>query len=135
MGQRHNRRRTRPRSSQNYSIPPVSVKPSPESPLLNFLSIWNPTARQPDFVPIGNSSAACIPRRSSGLVSAPTWHHGYTAWQIRESSLQEFDGTQAEQCRLFGGEPGDDINLCYRMLEFFGGLDYIDPARQSTVGD
>lgn len=33
---------------------------------------------------------------------------------------------EAEQCRLFGGEPGDDVGLCYRMLEYFGGLDYID---------
>lgn len=33
---------------------------------------------------------------------------------------------EAEQCRLFGGEPGDDVSLCYRMLEYFGQLDYID---------
>ena len=32
---------------------------------------------------------------------------------------------EAEQCRLFGGDPGDDPGLCDRMLEYFGGLDYI----------
>lgn len=34
--------------------------------------------------------------------------------------------SETEQCRLFGGEPGDDVGLCYRMLEYFGGLDYIN---------
>lgn len=32
---------------------------------------------------------------------------------------------EAQQIQLFGGEPGDDVELCYRMLEFFGRLDYI----------
>jgi hypothetical protein len=41
-------------------------------------------------------------------------------WPEREFKLE------AEQCHLFGGEPGDDVSLCYRMLEYFGGLDYID---------
>ena len=45
------------------------------------------------------------------------------AWQTREPSQY---GLEKEQLRLFGGEPGDDVNLCYRMLEYFGGLDYID---------
>jgi hypothetical protein len=36
---------------------------------------------------------------------------------------------ETEQYRLFGGEPGDDVGLCYRMLEYFGGLDYIDPLQ------
>lgn len=49
------------------------------------------------------------------------------AWHIRESGPQREAGEfESEQCRLFGGEPGDDVTLCYRMLEYFGGLDYID---------
>ncbi|EAA65663.1 hypothetical protein AN0833.2 [Aspergillus nidulans FGSC A4] len=36
---------------------------------------------------------------------------------------------ETEQFRLFGGEPGDDVDLCYRMLEYFGGLDFIDPKK------
>ena len=32
---------------------------------------------------------------------------------------------EAQQIQLFGGEPGDDVELCYKMLEYFGGLDYI----------
>lgn len=57
------------------------------------------------------------------------------AWQIRDNVPQAKGGLEAEQCRLFGGEPGDDVSLCYRMLEYFGGLDYIDSTRNSTPGD
>lgn len=53
---------------------------------------------------------------------APTWHHGFVTWEARLRPLRP----ETEQCRLFGGEPGDDVDLCYRMLEYFGGLDYID---------
>ena len=98
MGQRHNRRRTRLRS-RNRSIVPVE----PSTPPLCFC----------DPIP---------------TYPAPTWHHGYAAWGERERRLQveEADKLETEQCRLFGGVPGDDVNLCYRMLEYFGGLDYID---------
>ena len=27
------------------------------------------------------------------------------------------------QIKIFGGEPGDDVDLCYKMLEYFGTLD------------
>lgn len=53
---------------------------------------------------------------------APTWHYGFVTWEARLRPLRP----ETEQCRLFGGEPGDDVDLCYRMLEYFGGLDYID---------
>lgn len=60
-------------------------------------------------------------------LSAQHWQNRYTAWQNRElKQRQEAAKLEAEQCRLFGGEPGDDVSLCYRMLEYFGGLDYID---------
>lgn len=60
-------------------------------------------------------------------LNAQHWQHRYTAWQSRErQQRQEAAKLEAEQCRLFGGEPGDDVSLCYRMLEYFGGLDYID---------
>ncbi|EAU39503.1 predicted protein [Aspergillus terreus NIH2624] len=99
MGQRHNRRRTRPRSRNR------SVNTAP------FDSSLNPAV-----------SEICDSPDSIPNPIAPTWHFGQTVWQAREHTLQ----LEAEQCRLFGGEPGDDIGLCYRMLEYFGGLDYID---------
>ncbi|KAF7592047.1 hypothetical protein BBP40_000770 [Aspergillus hancockii] len=116
MGQRHNRRRTRPRS-RNRSINRSPVEP----PLYPVDTICSPAV-------LGtNSTAACDTLDSIAIPLAPTWHSGYTTWQKRDRTLrQEASRLEAEQCRLFGGEPGDDVGLCYRMLEYFGGLDYID---------
>ncbi|PTU22970.1 hypothetical protein P175DRAFT_0530057 [Aspergillus ochraceoroseus IBT 24754] len=63
----------------------------------------------------------------SHLVSSR--HYRWSTWQEREL-LRRPESTmlETEQYRLFGGEPGDDVALCYRMLEYFGGLDYIDPS-------
>ena len=33
---------------------------------------------------------------------------------------------EAERLQLFGGEPGDDVGLCYKMLEAFGRMEWID---------
>ncbi|BCR86609.1 uncharacterized protein ACHE_30596S [Aspergillus chevalieri] len=60
---------------------------------------------------------------------APTWHYGSLNW-TRDRPLR----FETEQCRLFGGEPGDDVGLCYRMLEYFGGLDYIDSSQSRLPG-
>ena len=67
------------------------------------------------------------PADRSSVLPAQTCHNRYIAWQNRERrQREEAAKLEAEQCRLFGGEPGDDVALCYRMLEYFGGLDYID---------
>jgi hypothetical protein len=116
MGQRHNRRRTRRSSYRTIHKDTTAINHTSSSPLVST-SIWSPST---------SYSTACNPRGSPVPVPAPTWHYGYSAWQIRETEPQETGGIEAEQYRLFGGEPGDDVNLCYRMLEYFGGLDYID---------
>jgi hypothetical protein len=61
-------------------------------------------------------------------LTAQHWHNCYLSWQARERRQQQEAAAklEADQCRLFGGEPGDDVSLCYKMLEYFGGLDYID---------
>ncbi|KAJ5786637.1 uncharacterized protein N7503_011849 [Penicillium pulvis] len=134
MGQRHNRRRTRRSSHRTINQDTTAAKYASGSPILAPSSIWCPQP-SPSGSPAASYSTACIRRGSPVLVPAPTWHYGYSAWQIRETKPQETGGLQAEQYRLFGGEPGDDVNLCYRMLEYFGGLDYIDSARHRTIGD
>jgi len=86
-----------------------------EPPSVDVYSGWNRT-------PASNR----IRFRSSGLTSNPSHTH-YTSWQIRERTQQEEAAKlEAEQIKLFGGMPGDDVGLCYRMLEYFGGLDFID---------
>ena len=47
-------------------------------------------------------------------------------WQRQSEAQKEAAKIEQDRCRLFGGEPGDDVGLCYRMLEYFGGLDFID---------
>ncbi|KAF3481264.1 uncharacterized protein GIQ15_04023 [Arthroderma uncinatum] len=131
MGQRHNRRRTRPRSRRRMnnnapSRPPAAPQDSYTLPVHTLPP------------PLSCSPAAryhCHDR----VPSAQLWHNRYMAWQGRSGSISSTSSTasnspysqqdsaklEAEQCRLFGGEPGDDVALCYRMLEFFGGLDFI----------
>lgn len=125
MGQRHNRRRTRrPRSRNRNSVDVVPPLPPTSFPDTNYLPAADdgisPTS-SPSLSPV-SAFRECILEPS-----APTWHNRFIAWQDRErEQQQEADMIEAEQCRLFGGEPGDDVSLCYRMLEYFGQLDYID---------
>ncbi|KAF7160489.1 hypothetical protein CNMCM5623_006088 [Aspergillus felis] len=115
MGQRHNRRRTRPRS-RNRSSSVDSSDPSPP-----FSCSFG--SNVPPAYCVSKSRAACSSPDRFPIPFAQTWHHGYSGRQVREGKSP----LEAEQYRLFGGEPGDDVDLCYRMLEYFGGLDYIDP--------
>lgn len=114
MGQRHNRRRTRPRS-RNRATSLDSVRSS---------------SSQFDYAPSVTASAPAG-HHSETVVLAPfahTRHKWLEEWQ--SSELNElFDADQLaiqQQYRYFGGEPGDDENLCYDMLDYFGRLDYID---------
>jgi len=62
-------------------------------------------------------------------VSARQWHNRYTAWQARERRQREESAAlEAEKCRIFGESDGtgEDEGLCLKMLEYFGGLDFID---------
>ena len=57
------------------------------------------------------------------------------AWQARERRQREEQANlEAEKRRIFGASDdgdstsnGDDEDLCKKMLEYFGGLDFIDP--------
>ncbi|PGH11980.1 hypothetical protein AJ79_04567 [Helicocarpus griseus UAMH5409] len=123
MGQKHNRRRTRPRSRHRRNAPPDQNTPQ---------ALASITSRQPcyDIKSSNLPSFAPYPYPLQGTQPAPLaqqWHNRYVAWQNHERrQQQEAAKLEAEQFRLFGGEPGDDVALCYRMLEYFGGLDYID---------
>lgn len=59
-------------------------------------------------------------------IPAKLWQNRYSVWQDRDRVQKEQAAKfEAQQIQLFGGEPGDDVDLCFKMLEFFGGLDYI----------
>jgi len=125
MAHKHNRRRTRPRNRDHnttYSTsadrlitlqPGITTEPAPP----------NISARKPLTKPILIRHSQLRPSE----VTAKQWQNRYTAWQARDKAqIEEAAKLEAEQIKLFGGEPGDDVGLCYRMLEYFGGLDYID---------
>lgn len=60
-------------------------------------------------------------------IVANHWDNQYIAWQQRKTAQNDQAAKlEEEQIKLFGGMPGDDVGLCYRMLEYFGGLDFID---------
>ena len=65
-----------------------------------------------------------------GGVSARHWHNRYTALQARERRQQEERRKlELEQIRIFGGDENesDDNGLCIKMMDYFSGLDYLDP--------
>ncbi|PGH28190.1 hypothetical protein AJ80_00080 [Polytolypa hystricis UAMH7299] len=122
MGQKHNRRRIRTRTRRRVNkatdqhttlaFTQQSIQPYHDARILGAFSPLPPSYFQSDCMPIS---------------VAPQWHNRYMAvqaWERRQR--EEAAKLEAEQCRLFGGEPGDDVALCHRMLEYFGGLDYID---------
>jgi len=64
---------------------------------------------------------------SNSSVVARHWQNRYTAWQNREAAQRrEAAKIEAEQIKLFGGEPGDDVSLCYKMMEVFEGMNWVD---------
>lgn len=115
MGQRHNRRRTRPRSRNRVDSPDLQMSDN-------------------DFNNSPTASPTLAPVRSllpfiTNPAAAPSWHIGVGDWSISRHTLRSgADGArvEGEEYRLFGGVPGDDPSLCYNMLEYFGHLDYID---------
>lgn len=80
----------------------------------------------PNSITVPNPLTVDPTIRHRSNISAKLCHNRYTAWleqdRVRKEQAAKFE---AQQIQLFGGEPGDDVDLCFRMLEYFGGLDYI----------
>jgi hypothetical protein len=110
MGQRHNRRRTRPRSrNRDNSLPDQQLSDDDFSP-----------AASPTLAPVHAMPLITNP-------AAPSRHIGVEGWSISQHTVRSrADGVEAEEYRVFGGVPGEDPSLCYNMLEYFGHLDYIN---------
>lgn len=114
MGQRHNRRRTRPRSRNRAS---------------SFGSVRSNSSHF-EFAPSATASYSVDHHWESAILEplAHTRHTWSEGWQTFDP-INSVDAEQLavqQQYRYFGGEPGDDENLCYNMLDYFGRLDYIN---------
>lgn len=114
MGQRHNRRRTRPRSRNRSSSLDTLIE-SNISDHIQHSAIFAATA------PAEKISEPAILQPL-----ASTRHTWLEEWQSAEHNESETDLCAMQQYRLFGGEPGDDANLCYNMLDYFDRLDYMN---------
>ena len=148
MAHRHNRRRVRPRS---VHLSKAEVKTGfsqlalPPLPLPSFTpgqsDASKPQQQQQQqqlsgnlaLSPTSTTTYQALPFQPHLPQSNVPWH-GRKASQATTTTTKTTTSTvttmsdedmEADRCRLFGGEPGDDVALCYRMLEFFGGLDYI----------
>ena len=69
-------------------------------------------------------------RSTTSTASAYLWHNRWLAWQARErrQRQQESARIEIEKRRIFGepdGSGDEDEELCVRMLDYFGGLDFI----------
>lgn len=119
MAHKHNRRRNRPRSRPNKT-------------LVDFDSLSTSSSDS-----VGSSGLATnyrLPTRppqprldSINNISARHWQNRYTAWQNRETAQRrEAAQIEKEQLKMFGGEPGDDAGLCYKMIEAFEGMEWVN---------
>ncbi|KIW11292.1 hypothetical protein PV08_10592 [Exophiala spinifera] len=126
MAHKHNRRRIRPRNRNNIlqltwditEYTPSSLQSSATYPS----TFPRPTPTQP------TQPALPLTLRNSGAsLTSKNWHNRYVAWQNRDmAQKREAIKLEDEQIKLFGGEPGDDVALCYKMLEVFAGMKWID---------
>jgi len=129
MAHKHNRRRIRPRhrhAMTETSFSSIEGYPSLPEPINGW-----PITVSFTRTDSGRATPSLSPRSRSSNKStdlgAQQWQNRYIAWQKRDRAQRyEANSLEEEQYRLFGGEPGDDETLCYKMLEYFGGLDYID---------
>nr|KMM72605.1 hypothetical protein CPAG_08899 [Coccidioides posadasii RMSCC 3488] len=120
MGQKHNRRRARHRSLNARTTAVMKRYPHLIPDLVSLHGL----------LPYDGYAATSLPSHLPQVCTpgpGPTWRSRYLTLQTRDRRQCQFTSRfEVEQCCLFGGEPGDDVDLCYRMLEYFDGLDYID---------
>ena len=124
MAHKHNRRRVRPRNRDHSPL-------DPSFDMLDNLSISSKSSSDSlASLPTATSKQLLLPatlRNSNVSVASRHWHNRYTTWQNRDKAQQrEAASIEAEQIKLFGGEPGDDPSLCTKMMEVFEGMDWID---------
>jgi hypothetical protein len=131
MAHRNNRRRARrPRSrasathndrSSRHSLDQFIISQPNLTPQVGATKL---TQTSSTSMPSPPTAIATSRRRSD--IPARLWQNRYITWQDQDRAQREQAAKlEAQQIQLFGGEPGDDVELCFKMLEYFGGLDYI----------
>jgi hypothetical protein len=131
MAHRHNRRRARrPRLQASPTQKGLSSRHSLDQFIISKAGIIS-EACAPNLTLTGSATLPGLPTTDATIrrrsdIPAMLWQNRYAAWQEQDRVQREQAAKfEAQQIQLFGGEPGDDVELCYKMLEYFGGLDYI----------
>jgi hypothetical protein len=141
MAHKHSRRRQRPRSrNQDQASFGLYQHQSPDQP-----SFYDPTSfstgastniswsnmamlnKQGNHTLVNSDIRTIVPNYGSA-VSRPRRFPKVGSKTIPSISpiLMNKSELEEEQIKLFGGEPGDDPSLCFRMLEAFGRMEWID---------
>ncbi|KAH0551521.1 hypothetical protein GP486_007260 [Trichoglossum hirsutum] len=106
MGQRHNRRRSRPRGRGQHKV---------------------------DSRPDVYEARAILSDVDFAVGILPGQYQMNQMWmqKLAEEGQREAERLAEEQQRIFGGEIGDEVSLCFKMLDvivgLFGDMDYVDP--------
>jgi hypothetical protein len=121
MAHKHNRRRSRPRSRHGKAAIGFDSLALTDCHSFNSSSPLSPAS-----IPYSRTIKPPQPPLSNSI-SARHWQNRYTAWQNREAAQRrEESRIEAEQLKIFGGEPGDDTGLCFKMMEAFEGMEWVD---------
>jgi len=119
MAHKHNRRRVRPRNRNHSPL-------NPTFDMLDDVSTSSDSSTDSIFSSSVASRQPTLPatlRNSNASIASKHWYNRYTAWQDRDKAQKrEAATTEAEQIKVFGGVPGDDVGLCYKMMEVFEGI-------------
>ncbi|KZF19731.1 hypothetical protein L228DRAFT_271051 [Xylona heveae TC161] len=128
---RHNRRRVRPRQRpgrQTKSDIASSGSGNNGSSLSYSYSSSGCITKHAPY-PTALYPASILPRSIDMCRSRNTDSHSRQCPPRRGQQL--LSASEADQRRIFGGEIGENISLCYPMLmvvmDLFGDLDYVDP--------
>lgn len=107
----------RPSRTSEPAVPVSTSMSNVISPAASLMS--NLQTTYAPLPPSASSFDAVGPTQSTFRLNALTVNHAGPAAERKAAMIE------AERLRLFGGVPGDDEGLCYKMLEVFGSLDYM----------
>ncbi|KIX07806.1 uncharacterized protein Z518_02460 [Rhinocladiella mackenziei CBS 650.93] len=124
MAHKHNRRRVRPRGRNRNAL---SLNFDISDNLMTSFDSSTPFPSSTSEISRKQTPGPPIPHSLNNGLASRHWHNRYIAWHNREmAQKREAVKIEAEQIKLFGGEPGDDVGLCYKMMEVFEGMNWID---------
>lgn len=83
------------------------------------------TSNKPDNLAHANAKARTVVSNYGSAVSRPRKAPRLGS-KTTKPILMDKSELEEEQIKLFGGEPGDDPSLCFKMLEAFGRMEWID---------